>query len=87
MSIEEPAPDEVVALRFDEAAVAEEIAAWCGGRVEHTPVHEGSPTTCVWVPTAKGPRAALLGDWVVRHAPDQHEVMDSTTFAALHTPA
>ncbi len=87
MSIEAPRPDEVVALRFDEAAVAGDIAAWCGGRVEHTPAHDGPPTTCVWVPTPKGPRAALLGDWVVRRAEGDHAVMESTAFAALHTPA
>jgi hypothetical protein len=87
MSLEDPAPDEVLALRFDEKAVAEEIAAWCGGKVERTPVHDGPPTTCIWVPTSKGPRAALLGDWVVRHAEDEHVVMDSAAFAALHSPA
>lgn len=87
MSIEDPAPDEVVALRFDETAVAEDIAAWCGGKVERTPVLDGEPTTCIWVPTPKGPRAALLGDWVVRRGEEDHAVLDSTAFAALHSPA
>ncbi len=87
MSIDTPAPDEVLALRFDEPALADDLAAWCGGRVERTAVHGADPVTCVWVPTMKGPRAALLGDWVVRRADDDHAVLDSTAFAALHRPA
>lgn len=87
MSLDELAADEVFALRFDEVAVADEIAAWCGGKVERTGAAGGEVVTTVWVPTAKGPRPALLGDWVVRRAEDQHLVMDSTAFAACHAPA
>ena len=87
MPIDALQPDEVLALRFDEEAVAPELAAWCGGRVELATDDAGAVTSTVWVPTAKGPRPAVLGDWVVRRAPDDHAVLDPTAFAATHGPA
>lgn len=96
MDTEGLAPDEVVALHFDVVEVAPEVAAWCGGRVEVAPGADGEPVTTVWVPTDKGPRAALLGDWVVRRpaAEDPEDadaarfaVLDEASFAAGHTPA
>lgn len=87
MPIDALAPDEVLALRFDEPAVAEELAAWCGGQVERAVAEDGSVTATVWVPTAKGPRPAVLGDWVVRRSVEDHTVMDAAAFTAMHGPA
>ncbi len=86
VSLDAPAPDEVLALRFDEPAVADELAAWCGGRVERARAEDGSVTATLWVPTLRGPRPAVLGDWVVRRGPDDHSVMDAADFAASHAP-
>ena len=87
MPIDDLAPDEVLALRFDEPAVADELAAWCGGQVERAVAEDGSETATVWVPTTKGPRPAVLGDWVVRRAEEDHAVLDTVAFTALHGPA
>ncbi len=86
MGLEDIAPDEVLALHFDEAALADEIARWCGGKVERTQGADGAVVTTVWVPTVKGPRPALLGDWVVRRGEEDHVVMDAVAFAATHRP-
>ena len=86
MGLDGLAPDEVLALHFDVAGVADEIAAWCGGKVERTQAADGTIAATVWVPTVKGPRPALLGDWVVRRGPDDHAVMDAVAFAATHQP-
>lgn len=87
MPIDALEPDEVLALRFDEPAVADELAAWCGGQVERAQAADGTGTATVWVPTAKGPRPAVLGDWVVRRADGDHAVQDPVAFAAMHGPA
>jgi hypothetical protein len=80
-------PDEVLALRFDETAVADELALWCGGSVERTAAEDGSVVTTVWAPTSKGPRPAVLGDWIVRTPDGGVQVMDAIAFAARHDPA
>jgi hypothetical protein len=80
-------PDEVLALRYDQQTVADELAAWCGGQVELAVTEDGVVTATVWVPTLKGPRPAMLGDWVVRRGPDDHAVLDDAAFAAMHGPA
>ena len=87
MSPDDLRPDEVLALRYDEAATADELAAWCGGSVERVALEDGSIVTTVWAPTDKGPRPAVLGDWVVRTAEGGVQVMDATAFAARHAPA
>lgn len=87
MGLDGLAPDEVLAMRYDESAVAEELAAWCGGKVERTMREDGTVGVVVWVPTPKGPRPALPGDWIVRRGPDEHTVMDAEAFAANHGPA
>ena len=81
------APDEVLARRFDGAAVADELAAWCGGSVDRVAVEDGTLVTTVWAPTSRGPRPAVLGDWVVRTPEGDVQVMDATAFAARHAPA
>lgn len=86
MGLDGLAPDEVLALQFDEPSVADELAKWCGGKVERTLAADGTVATTVWVPTRKGPRPALLGDWVVRRGEDDHTVMDPVAFAATHQP-
>lgn len=87
MPIDALEPDEVIALRYDEPTVADELAAWCGGQVERAVLADGTATATVWVPTVKGPRPAVLGDWVVRRAEEDHAVMDPAAFAAMHGPA
>lgn len=86
MPLDDLTPDEVLALRFDEAAVADELAEWCGGSVERVPAEDGSVVTTVWAPTRRGPRPAVLGDWIVRSAEGDVQVMDATAFAARHAP-
>lgn len=83
MTLEALAPDEVLALRFDEPAAAEDFARWCDGAVERLGTPDGVVTT-LWVPTRKGPRPAVLGSWLVRHAEDDWEVMDAAAFEARH---
>jgi hypothetical protein len=87
MPLDDLAPDEVLALHFDDAAVAEELAAWCGGQVERAVADDGSITATIWVPTRKGPRPAVLGDWVVRRDVEDHAVLDAAAFTAMHDPA
>lgn len=87
MPIDALEPDEVLALRFDEAAVADELAAWSGGHVERTVAADGTPVVTVWVPTPTGPRPAVLGDWIVRHAEEVHDVVAAKDFVAGHVPA
>ncbi len=87
MPLDDLAPDEVLALRFDDAAVADDLAQWCGGSVERVPAEDGTVVTTVWAPTTRGPRPAVLGDWVVRTAEGGVQVMDAIAFAARHAPA
>jgi len=87
MSLDALSPDEVLALRFDESAVAEELAEWCAGSLERVTTESGTVVTTIWVPTAKGPRPALLGCWIVRAADGSVSVMDAEDFAARHAPA
>jgi hypothetical protein len=78
---------EVVALRFDEHAVAEDLAVWCGGKATSAPGPDGEPVVTVWVPTAKGTRPALFGDWIVRRADDDYRPYSPTEFAARFEPS
>lgn len=82
MSLEELAPDEVVALRFDSPAAAADLAAWCDGRVE-----ADAEQPIVWVPTSSGPRAAELGSWIVQDRAGGHHVMSHVHFSARHAPS
>ena len=75
----------VTALRYDEVAVAAELAAWCGGEVEEADDADVPPT--IWVPTSKGPRPAGLGDWIVRRMETGgYYVCTPQEFSALHEP-
>jgi len=86
MSLDALSPDEVLALRFDEKAVAEELADWCAGSIERVATESGTIVTTIWVPTVKGPRPAMLGSWIVRAADGSVTVMDAEDFAARHAP-
>ena len=87
MPIDALGPDEVLAMRYDVQSFADELAAWCGGQVERAVTEDGVVTATVWVPTGKGPRPAVLGDWVIRRGEEDHAVLDALAFAALHGPA
>ena len=78
------APQEVVALRYDQAEVADTLARWCGGTVHDA----DDPGTAAWVavPTLQGSRRAVLGDWLVRRNEGDFYVCDHLRFAALHEP-
>jgi hypothetical protein len=78
-------PSLVVALRYDEVAVAQDLATWCGGDLEVADA-PGLPPT-IWVPTDKGPRPAGLGDWIVRRMTGGYYPCSPEDFAARHTPA
>ncbi len=80
-------PDEVVALHFDTVEVADEIAAWCGGTVERVATDAGEVLTSIDVPTPRGPRTALLGDWIAMRVPGEFQVFPPEDFAARHAPA
>lgn len=73
----------VTALRYDEPAVAADLAAWCGGDLEV--VEDGLPPT-IWVPTSKGPRPATLGNWIVRRMTGDYYPCSPDEFAARHAP-
>lgn len=83
--VAEDDPSLVVALRYDEVAVAPELAAWCGGDLELAD-EAGVPPT-IWVPTDKGPRPAALGDWIVRRMTGGYYPCSPADFAARHDPA
>ncbi len=74
--------DLVTALRYDEAAVVDELAQWCAGEVESP--ETGAPV--IWVPTLKGPRPACLGDWIVRRGWGDYYPCSAADFAAKHEP-
>jgi hypothetical protein len=80
--------DAVVALRFDDLAVAEELATWCGGEVVKRVDIEGDEQarTVILVPTDKGPRPAHYGDWIVRRGEGDHYPCPPDEFALRHEP-
>ncbi len=88
MPIDGLEPDEVLALRFDEPTAAEDLAAWCGGRVERV-IHldDAQEGVLIWVPTTQGPRPATLGDWIVRRKPGDFAPVSETEFVAHFRPA
>lgn len=77
-------PPVVTALRYDEPAVAEELAIWCAGELEVA--QDGSVPPTIWVPTLKGPRPAAVGDWIVRRAAGDYYPCTSAVFEARHEP-
>ena len=85
MPLDDLAPDEALALRFDEPAAAHDLAAWCGGRVERS-LDEPEEHVVVWVPTDRGYEPAELGSWIVRVGDDQFEPVSATDFAARFQP-
>jgi hypothetical protein len=89
MPLDDLAPDEALALRFDEPAAAEDLAAWCGGHVERfrDADGQGDHRVVVWVPTDRGHRPAGLGSWIVRRGADRFEAVSATDFAARFQPA
>ena len=80
-------PSLVVALRFDESAVAQELADWCGGSVvQDDPLDPTSPVIAVRVPTRQGSALAERGDWVVRTPDGDYTTMRHSEFVARHEP-
>jgi len=85
-------PDEVVAMRYDDATSGPDLAAWCGGQLGtdiSTDIeamgHEEVPS--VHVPTANGVQRAHIGDWVVLDSNGAFCALSNTEFAARHRPA
>lgn len=88
MSLDKPAPDEVLALRYDEVAAAEDLATWCQGHVERLVSLDGTERPpVVWVPTRREPKAAMLGDWIVRDPDGSFRAYSPEAFAARFEPA
>lgn len=77
---------DVVAMRFDEEAVAEDLARWCDGQVVLTQDVDGVVTTTIYVPTTKGPRPALFGDWIVMTPDGEFAPCSPAAFAARFEP-
>ena len=88
MTEPELAEADVVALRFDDLSIAEDLATWCAGEVAHRADAEGpdEELTVILVPTAKGPLPARVGDWIVRRDEGDYYPCDPETFAARHVP-
>ncbi len=84
MTFPDEDPSLVTALRYDEPAVAEELATWCGGELEVAQDEAVPPT--IWVPTVKGPRPAAVGDWIVRRASGDYYPCTAAVFEARHEP-
>lgn len=82
MSLPADSDPVVTALCFDEAAIADELASWCGGEL----VAEGDVAPTIWVRTARGPRPAGLGDWIVRRADGDFYPCTPAEFTARHEP-
>jgi hypothetical protein len=77
----------VVALRFDEVAVAADLAEWCEGTVvTDDPLDPASLPVAVRVPTSHGSMLAERGDWIVRGADGTFTTMRHTEFVARHEP-
>ena len=83
----EMAPDEVLARQYCDPSLADELAAWCGGQVERGVTPDGQLFVTVRVPTCKGPRPAVVGDWIVCRADGTVRVMPPLDFLARHVPA
>ena len=82
-----PEEDVVVALRFDEVAVAADLAEWCDGTVvTDDPLDPDSPAVAVRVPTPSGSVLAERGDWIVRGMDGSYTAMRHSEFAARHEP-
>jgi hypothetical protein len=81
-------PAEVAALQFTEVAIADDLATWCGGEVTKRVDAEGSDEelAVILVPTTKGPKAAHLGDWIVRRDEADYYPCTAERFALLHEP-
>lgn len=84
MPLDAPGPDEVLALHYDVACAAADLAAWCDGELVEG---EGDEPPIVYVPTVNGPKALLLGMWVKRLPDGTHDVDTAEAFAAKHAPA
>lgn len=88
MTAEATHEDTVLALRYDEAAVADELSVWCGGRVERPEGADGGQAApVVWVPTRHTPRAASIGDWIVRNPDGSFTAMTAEAFAVHFEPS
>lgn len=71
-------------MRYDGAAIAQDLARWCSGEVsDEEEAISGGQQVLVVVPTVEGRQPARLGDWVVRHGEGDFSVHDPTDFA-LH---
>ena len=77
MSLEDLAPDEVIALRFEDLGVAEELALWCDG---------GVLGECVTVPSKGGLATASVGDWIVRDPSGDFSVLPHEKFVLRYGP-
>ena len=89
MSTEGLEPDAVVALQFNDLALAEELATWCSGEVaKRIDVDSADETerTVILVPTSHGPLQAHFGDWVVRRGEGDYYPCTPEKFALLHEP-
>ncbi len=85
MTLQDPTPSEVTALRFDEPAIAEELATWCGGEVA---LPEDAPdAVTILVPDINGPKPAHLGDWIVLDVDGSYRPYSPTAFAARFEPS
>jgi hypothetical protein len=81
-------PDAVVALHFNDLALADELAQWCSGEVARRVDVDGpeEQRVVVLVPTDKGPLPAHFGDWIVRRDEGDYYPCTPETFALLHEP-
>ena len=86
MALDSLSPDEVLARCYTCPTLADELAEWCGGQSERLCTSGGTVVTTVWVPTWKGPRPAVLGDWIVRCADGSVHVLQAEDFLARHDP-
>jgi hypothetical protein len=79
---DDPADPVVVARRFDDDAVPEDLARWCGGDVGY---ENGVPV--IKVPTDLGTEVARRTDWIVRVSGGQFARVTRDDFAARFEPA
>jgi hypothetical protein len=85
MSSSTPEGTQVTALHFDEPAVADDLAAWCGGEVA---VPEDAPDdVTILVPDLNGPRPARIGDWIVLEPEGHFRPYTPLAFAARFEPS
>ena len=59
-------PVVVEAMQLTDPNTPEQVAEWCGGRVEQLPRAGGGPSCCIVISTLEGDMRANVNDWIIK---------------------